>query len=100
MEMYGFTLNFNIYVGVMIQLFKVKEKHRQLAENANGGAATKKQSPGELRLHKGVGIIGPSGIGKSTILKIIAGLLAPNKVFQSAAIFDSLTVRENVGFLL
>ncbi|MFS7928777.1 putative ABC-type sulfate transporter [Helianthus anomalus] len=73
-----------------------------------------------------VGIIGPSGTGKSTILKIFAGLLAPDKgevyirgrrrhglisdgdmsglriglVFQSAALFDSLTVRENVGFLL
>ncbi|MBA0832463.1 hypothetical protein Goarm_016852 [Gossypium armourianum] len=54
MEMNRFTLNFNIYVGVMIRLFKVKEKQRELAENANGGAPTKKQSPGELRLHKGL----------------------------------------------
>ncbi|KAG8501763.1 hypothetical protein CXB51_003957 [Gossypium anomalum] len=75
--------------------------------------------------HFNCGIIGPSGTGKSTILKIIAGLLAPDRgevyirgrkrsglvgddeisglriglVFQSAALFDSLTVRENVGFL-
>ncbi|KAE8711570.1 Protein TRIGALACTOSYLDIACYLGLYCEROL 3 [Hibiscus syriacus] len=80
----------------------------------------------EIRHGEAVGIIGPSGTGKSTILKIIAGLLAPDKgevyirgkkrsgligddeisglriglVFQSAALFDSLTVRENVGFLL
>ncbi|XP_076917503.1 protein TRIGALACTOSYLDIACYLGLYCEROL 3, chloroplastic-like [Bidens hawaiensis] len=73
-----------------------------------------------------VGIIGSSGTGKSTILKIFARLLAPDKgevyirgrrrhglisdddmsglriglVFQSGALFDSLTVRENVGFLL
>ncbi|KHG26666.1 NEDD8-conjugating enzyme Ubc12 -like protein [Gossypium arboreum] len=38
----------------MIRLFKVKEKQRELAENANGGAPTKKQSPGELRLHKDI----------------------------------------------
>ncbi|KAK6911237.1 ABC transporter-like, ATP-binding domain [Dillenia turbinata] len=80
----------------------------------------------KIRDGEAVGIIGPSGTGKSTILKIMAGLLAPDKgevfirgkkrhglisdeelsglriglVFQSAALFDSLTVRENVGFLL
>lgn len=37
----------------MIRLFKVKEKQRELAESANGGAPIKKQSAGELRLHKG-----------------------------------------------
>ncbi|CAA7041807.1 unnamed protein product [Microthlaspi erraticum] len=80
----------------------------------------------KIRHGEAVGVIGPSGTGKSTILKIIAGLLAPDKgevyirgkkrvglisdeeisglriglVFQSGALFDSLTVRENVGFLL
>ncbi|XP_077252099.1 non-intrinsic ABC protein 11 [Tasmannia lanceolata] len=80
----------------------------------------------KIKHGEAVGIIGPSGTGKSTILKIMAGLLAPDKgdvlirgrkrhglvsdeeisglriglVFQSAALFDSMTVRENVGFLL
>jgi phospholipid/cholesterol/gamma-HCH transport system ATP-binding protein len=72
-----------------------------------------------------LGIIGPSGTGKSTILRIIAGLLEPDSgevyirgqrrqglvedskdligislVFQNSALFDSLTVDENVGFIL
>ncbi|KAI4327554.1 hypothetical protein L6164_020001 [Bauhinia variegata] len=38
----------------MIRLFKVKEKQRELAENASGGAPVKKQSAGELRLHKDI----------------------------------------------
>ncbi|KAJ6319745.1 hypothetical protein OIU78_015203 [Salix suchowensis] len=34
----------------------------------------------KIRHGEAVGIIGPSGTGKSTILKIIAGLLAPDRV--------------------
>jgi phospholipid/cholesterol/gamma-HCH transport system ATP-binding protein len=81
----------------------------------------------DLSIYHGeaLSIIGPSGTGKSTILRIIAGLLAPDEgeiyvagqrrigliedtpdgigvgmVFQQAALFDSLTVEENVGFVL
>jgi phospholipid/cholesterol/gamma-HCH transport system ATP-binding protein len=72
-------------------------------------------------------ILGASGAGKSTILKLILGLLKPDEgviwvngervdqlnerelmqvradlgmVFQEGALFDSLTVRENVGYKL
>src|SRR6187200_3264720 len=72
-------------------------------------------------------ILGASGAGKSTILKLILGLLKPDggiiwvngervdemtekemmrvradlgMVFQEGALFDSLTVRENVGYKL
>ena len=41
----------------MIRLFKVKEKQRELAENANGGVPFKKQTAGELRLHKGLSLV-------------------------------------------
>ena len=81
-----------------------------------------------IRRGEAVGIIGGSGTGKSTTLRLMAGLLAPDSgevriagiprkgllsddpdadgrvrvglVFQSGALFDSLTVGENVGFLL
>ena len=81
----------------------------------------------DLTIYRGEGlvIIGPSGTGKSTMLRIIAGLLPLDKgeiyvkgekrrgsieerdnplaigmVFQQSALFDSLTVEENVGFIL
>ncbi len=57
-------------------------------------------------------LIGPSGGGKSTLLKIIAGLIVPDEgrvqissknvgmLFQKNALFDSLTVEENLLFPL
>lgn len=81
----------------------------------------------DLTIYRGEAlvVIGPSGTGKSTILRLIAGLIPVdageiyikgkrrrglieegNKpmrialVFQQAALFDSLNVDENVGFFL
>ncbi|MBI6546722.1 MAG: ABC transporter ATP-binding protein [Cyanobacteria bacterium NC_groundwater_1444_Ag_S-0.65um_54_12] len=78
--------------------------------------------PGQITV-----IIGPSGCGKSTILRLLLGLQRPDAgrvlvdgrdlatfrradwfayreqlgmVFQSAALFDSLTIIENVAFAL
>ncbi|NTW55952.1 MAG: ABC transporter ATP-binding protein [Chlorobiaceae bacterium] len=72
-------------------------------------------------------ILGPSGVGKSTILKLMLGLIKPDcgkvfvdgqditnlketelydirrkmgMVFQGNALFDSLTISQNIGFFL
>jgi len=80
----------------------------------------------EIEPGKTTTIVGPSGVGKSVLLKLIMGILEPDEgeilvcgynmtdarseraknriraslgvLFQSAALFDSLTVYENVAF--
>ena len=59
-----------------------------------------------------VAIVGPSGTGKSTLLKIITGLLTPDSgdvvlqtnniglAFQDGALFSSLSVAENISIVL
>jgi phospholipid/cholesterol/gamma-HCH transport system ATP-binding protein len=57
-------------------------------------------------------VVGPSGVGKSTLLKLICGLETPDSgdvkvftekvgmVFQSAALLNSYTVYENIALAL
>lgn len=79
-------------------------------------------APGETRI-----LLGPAGVGKSVLLKLINGLISPDQgtvrllgedlasltedelfplrartgmVFQEGALFDSLTVRDNVAYQL
>ncbi len=80
-----------------------------------------------LESRQTLGLIGPGGVGKSVILKLICGLLRPNAgklllngqdltqisgeqlmaqraqigmIFQNNALFDHLNVRENIAFPL
>jgi phospholipid/cholesterol/gamma-HCH transport system ATP-binding protein len=92
-----------------------------------GGKAVLKGTSFEVRDREVVAIIGPSGEGKSVLLKLVAGLLRPDRgrvvfngkdlcgirnvelaalrsrfgfLFQNGALFDSMSVYDNVAFPL
>jgi len=105
-----------------------KSKHAVITDNLSiswGEINVLNQINFELNEGEKLAIVGPSGSGKSTILKILAGLILPTKgelrifgekqtylrldqnnppdvrlVFQNPALLGSLTIEENVGFLL
>ncbi len=82
----------------------------------------------EIKHGETIAVVGPSGVGKSVLLKLITGILTPDEgeiiiygknmtsakteaqkneirnhlgvLFQSAALFDSLNVYDNVAFPL
>ncbi|MBI3270979.1 MAG: ATP-binding cassette domain-containing protein [Planctomycetes bacterium] len=103
-------------------MLRIRDLHRKL-----GGKAVLKGVNLEVVRGETLVIIGGSGCGKSVLLKHIMGILKPDRgsiqvegrelvnlpvrglnevrkrfamVFQGGALFDSLTVAENVGFSL
>lgn len=103
-------------------MIKIKDLHKSFNSNK-----VLKGINLEIKNGETITIIGRSGCGKSVLIKHIIGLLKPDKgyvevegkiiselsieelyeirkifgfVFQSAALFDSLTVEENVGLAL
>lgn len=93
-------------------MIQVEGIYKAFGENVVLNDVSFSLRPGEF-----VGIVGPSGSGKSVLLKIIAGIVAPDGgvvkqitnssarlrvgfLFQEGALFDSLSVLDNVSFPL
>lgn len=107
----------------MSNLISVRNVHKRFGSQVVLNGVSLEIAPG-----KTTAIVGPSGVGKSVLLKLIMGIMEPesgeiligdenitearsesdkNKIrrhlgvlFQSAALFDSLTIYENIAFPL
>ncbi len=83
---------------IHLKEIEVRFKERLILENVNL----------DIQANSAVSIIGPSGSGKSVLLKVIAGLIIPSKgsvsvdsnkvsmLFQKNALFDSVNLLENL----
>ena len=56
-----------------------------------------------IRPHRVTGLIGPDGAGKTTLMRLCAGLLTPDRgslrVLSIDAITEPLTVQANIGYM-
>ncbi|RWW53798.1 hypothetical protein BHE74_00039674, partial [Ensete ventricosum] len=57
----------------MIKLFKLKDQKRQDAANSSGNAPVKKQSAGELRLHKAAVLRDNPRLFETNVRRAMAG---------------------------
>ena len=97
---------------VLVRLHRVSKHYGKIAA----------VEPLDLAIHRGdfLAILGPSGCGKTTLLRVIAGFIAPssgrveiggldvtrlgpekrptNMVFQGYGLFPHMNVRQNVGY--
>lgn len=104
-------------------MISIRDAYKSFGTQAVLRGVSLEIAPGET-----VGIVGPSGVGKSVLLKLITGIMAPDSgeifidgknitaacceeerndiraqvgvLFQSAALLDSLTIYQNVAFPL
>ncbi len=79
-----------------------------------GGAPVLNDLSFTIQSNERIGIVGPSGSGKSVLLKCLCGVITPEQgevsapegensfgmLFQESALFDSMSVLENVAFPL
>ncbi|KAL0790857.1 hypothetical protein Bca101_007103 [Brassica carinata] len=89
----------------MIGLFKVKEKQREQAQNASrgGGASVKKQSAGELRLHKDISELNlPSSCtisfpdGKDDLMNFEVSIKPDDGYYQLSVYHPNIDLEGNV----
>lgn len=104
-------------------MISVRNVHKSFGSQVVLDGLTMEIEPG-----KTTAVVGPSGVGKSVLLKLIMGILSPDEgeiyiegesitaarsesrkneirrslgvLFQAAALFDSLTVYDNIAFPL
>jgi phospholipid/cholesterol/gamma-HCH transport system ATP-binding protein len=104
-------------------MISVRNVHKQFGSQVVLNGITIDIEPG-----KTTAVVGPSGVGKSVLLKLIMGIMSPDRgeiliggenitaarsevarneirrslgvLFQSAALFDSLTIYDNIAFSL
>lgn len=85
------------------QVIRVEHLHKRFAETGDGETIALRDINLEVAPGEVVGLVGPDGAGKTTLIRCLAGLLVPSegkaRVLSLDSVDDTIEIRGRIGYM-